>query len=150
MRYYIKKLLYQSSREIFSKCQPGQVTFEVIIFISIVIYRVPTMFYKYFFSIRIISLQATDTVELAYTGRRELIIKDTELSYGTSSRAGRQPNLTEKAEPEEEKVIRNPGTSLSNSVLASLCISVPLFCFSAYQFSLLLSQNLENVHSLTL
>lgn len=79
-------------------------------------------------------------------GRGELI-KDTGLSSGTSSRAGRQPSLIKEAEPEEGKVIRNPGTFLSNSVSASLCI---LLCLSAYQLSLLLAQNLENVHSLPL
>lgn len=51
-------------------------------------------------------------------GGKELIIKDTELSRGTSSRAGRQPRLTKEAES-EEKVRRNPGTFLILSQLLS-------------------------------
>lgn len=75
-------------------------------------------------------------------GKGELIIKDTDLSCGTSSRAGRQPSLTKEAEPEVEKVIRNSGTLLSNSVSVSLCTSALLFYFPAYPLSLLLALNL--------
>ena len=80
---------------------------KVSIIIPAVIYRVPTMFCYGIFKCLFIRTLSLQVAMWLVWGRGELLMKDTELSRGTSSRAGRQPSLPKEAEPEEEKVIRN-------------------------------------------
>ena len=113
--------------------------FEVSIIISIAIYSVPTMLYQYFkiyFQLESFPYKQ-QTQKSQFLQGRERIIKDTELSHSTSSRAGRQPRCTKETEPEEGRVRRDPGAFLSPSQLLSphLC---HCFIFSAHQLSPLL------------
>lgn len=114
--------------------------FEVSIVISISIYSVPTTFYQYFkiyFQLESFPCKQ-QTQKSQFLQGRELIIKDTELSHRTSSRADRQPRCTKGTELEERRIRRTPGTFLSQSQLLSphLCCC---FIFSAYQLSPLLA-----------
>ena len=120
--------------------------FEVSIVISISIYSVPTTFYQYFkiyFQLESFPCKQ-QTQKSQFLQGRELIIKDTELSHRTSSRADRQPRCTKGTELGERRIRRNPETFLPQSQLLSppQLLSPHLCCcfiFSAYQLSPLLA-----------
>lgn len=106
--------------------------FEVSIIISISIYRVPTVFHQYF---KIYFHYKQQTQKSQFLQGRELIIKDTELSHRTSSRAGQDVQGTQNWKRGESEGIQG----LLSLHLNFISTSVPLFYFSAYQLSPLLA-----------
>jgi hypothetical protein len=85
-------------------------------------------------------LQTVETKKLAHT-RKGRTHKGYRAIIQRQFKDRQAAKLHKRKRPKRGESHKEPETSPCISVLASLCISVPLFSFYAYQLSLLLSPN---------